>query len=338
MGQRLLDVLRLYRIHTGGATSAVPLVAGFISNCSPVPLLLIGLGSLFHHAWGFSLNEIVDMDIDRRSGLHEGKPLVSGRMTRGQAHFFSLSALLASFTCFIVASLLQEGSVLLVILLLAGASVSGTIYDVWGKRFPLSDIFVGLWLAMLALSASAVSGMDQVTSTPVIAAALLVGIHVLFNNSVEGGIKDAEGDRTSGVRSLAVISGVRWSGSKLYIPGPFCVWAMLLRGAFVVIAAVFSYQISIQEGFGSWISITVSIFGIILFAHSLGFIRSSVHRSRSDLIRTFSQHEVMSLALSLLVVLPAAGIIPAAGLLLLPLIWFILFNRIMFGSTLSPKV
>ncbi len=91
-------------------------------------------------------------------------------------------------------------------------------------------------------------------------------------------------------------------------------------------------------GWGDWFTVLVSILGISLFVNALGFLSGGGRFDRERLVRTFAVHEMASFALSLLVVLPAAG--PVAGLvtLLVPVLWFVLVNRVIYGSEMSPKV
>ncbi|MEA3558840.1 MAG: UbiA family prenyltransferase [Candidatus Thermoplasmatota archaeon] len=338
MSSRFMDILRLYRIHTGAASASVPLIAGIILGAQPVSLLLIGIGAVAHHAWGFSLNEIIDLDVDSSSGVHTNKPLVSGRISKNSAHILSLLALMISFIMFTGAALLEGSSVLFPLSLLLAATISGTIYDLWGKRFPLSDIFVSGWMVFMVLAAGSTVEGSISMDTAVWAAAALGGLHILFNNSVEGGLKDAEGDRRSGARTLAVILGVRWKGDRASVTAPFILWGLFLRSLFVICAMVFTYLIAMSHAWGAWVVVTVGVWGSILFAHSMLFLRAGYKTSRKELIRTFSIHEVLSLGLSLLVVAPAAGVLPAVLVMVLPLVWFIVMNHLMYETSMVPKV
>ncbi|MFO8051503.1 MAG: UbiA family prenyltransferase [Thermoplasmatota archaeon] len=334
----VLDVLRLYRLHSGAATASVALVPGLVAGAGIPTLVVIFIACMAHHAWGFSLNEIMDLEVDSCSGIHPHKPLVSGRISKRIAHLISTTALIISLASFLAASYMESGYIVLTLALVVGATVAGAIYDIRGKNFPLSDIFVGGWLFFLVLASASASAGTGGFVTAVWAAAVLGALHLVFNNSVEGGLKDTEGDRRAGVRSLAVLLGVRSRGSKVLIPPAFRAWGMTLRGVFIILAAVFSYLISVREGWGSWVVVVVSVWGVFLFAHSLLFLRTGERHPRKKMIRTFSVHEVLSFGLSLLVVAPAVGILGAVFLLVLSLVWFMVMNRIMYGTSISPKV
>ncbi len=334
----VLDVLRLFRIHTAMVTASVPGIAAYLAGGGPFLIAGVVMGSIMHHCWGFSLNEIMDLEVDRRDPDLSHKPLVSGRISKSYAHLLSLLALFASFCLFGIGAFLDGGDLAPVMLFLGLATITGGIYDLYGKKFPLSDIFVAMWLGLLVLAAgSAVSGSGPYEIS-IWAIALLGALHILFNNSVEGGLKDVENDRVSGARTFAVVTGSRRSQKGLEIPRVFRYWGVILRAAFILVAAVFSFIISQANDWGPWIVILVSIWGIFLFWHGLGFMRSIVKMDRRSLIATFTKHELMSFTLSLLVVLPQAGIPAILITLSAPVIWTIFFNRIMFKTTLAPKV
>lgn len=332
---RPIDLLRLGRVHTAAATAAVPGMACYLAGGEALPVLLVSLGAFLHHAWGFSLNEIMDLKIDSRSRELSDKPLVSGRLGRKGALAFSLVCLLAAFALFSGAAFLAGKDMLLTLALLSLATVAGGTYDVLGKRFTLSDVLVAMWMLFLVLSSATVGGDIGLS---VWAVAALSSVHLLFNNSVEGGLKDVENDRSCGVPTLATVTGCSGYGGKLKVTTTFFIWAVLLRGAFVTMAAVFGYLISDEAGWGDWYTLLISIMGFVLFMDALGFLKGGKRMERGSLLRAFSVHEMASFGLSLMVVLPAAG--PWAVLVgfLVPVAWFVLVNRIMFRSSMSPKV
>ncbi len=338
MGSSLTDVLRLYRIHTAMATASVAGIAAYIAGGGPFLIIGAVAGSILHHAWGFSLNEVVDLDVDRRNPDLAHKPLVSGRISRGGGILASFIALALSFALFSTGALLEGGDVLIVMILLSASTLCGGIYDLWGKRFPLSDIFVSLWMGLLVMaSAAGVDGWDP-GNLGVIAVAVLSLVHILFNNSVEGGLKDVGNDAGSGSRTLAVVTGCRMKGKKLVVAPVFLAWSLLLRASFVIGSAALVLFIADEAGWGMWIVVVVSVLGAGLFAHALTFLWAGREVERKSLLRTFSLHELASFGISLLVILPAAGILPAVIAFAAPVLWLLFFNRVIFGTGLAPKV
>lgn len=330
-----MDLLRLGRVHTAAATAAVPGLACYLAGGSVLPVVLVTMGAFFHHAWGFSLNEIMDLDVDRKVRELSDKPLVSGRIGRKEAVVFSIICLVVSFSLFIGAAVISGTHLAIPMGVLLLSTISGSVYDILGKRFPLSDVFVSLWMLLLVLTAGAVGGDIDLL---VIAVALLSSVHILFNNSVEGGLKDVENDRRCNVPTLAVVTRCSYRNGKLKVSFPFFLWVVFLRGAFVVMASVFAYLISDNAGWGDWFTIFVSIAGIALFVNALDTLRTGSVFDREQLIKTFAVHEMASFALSLLVVLPIAGPFVAVVALVLPVLWFLFVNRVIYGSGMSPRI
>lgn len=338
MTSRILDVIGLYRLHTALVTAAVPGIAGYIAGGSPFLILSVIAGTVLHHAWAFSLNEIMDLDIDRRNAGLSHKPLVSGRLSVKRGWVLSCGSLLFSFVIFAAGALVSGGSLAAVMTYLLLATIFGGIYDVFGKRFPLSDLFVALWMFFLVMAgAGAVSGPGPYPLA-VWAAASLSFLHILFNNSVEGGLKDVENDRTSDVRSLAIFTGARFRGNHFEIPLSFRSWGMFLRASFIITASVLVVYLAEEADMGNWIMVVVPAAGLLLFAHSMTFLSRRVDKDRTSLIRTFAVHELISFGLCILVVLPAMGPIAALIAFFLPMAWVLFFNRLVYRTGLAPKV
>ncbi|MGA1820265.1 MAG: UbiA family prenyltransferase [Thermoplasmatota archaeon] len=338
MSGRFLDVLSLYRLHTALVTAAVPGIASYIAGGPPIIVASVVIGSVLHHAWGFSLNEIIDYRVDRTNPDLAHKPLVSGRLSKNTAWLLSFGALALSIAFFTGGALLGGGVPLVALILLLAATLAGWVYDLYGKRFPLSDVFVAAWMFFLVLAgAGSVSGWGPYP-VAVWACASLGALHILFNNSVEGGLKDVENDRKAGARTLAVVTRVRIRKGTLRVPTSFMVWGFLLRALFVIGASVFVLFITEGTGVGIWILVAVPLIGLFLAAHSMTFLGRSTAADRGRLIRTFALHEIASFGLSMLVILPAAGVVPAGIAFTAPLAWVVVFNRLIFGTRLVPKV
>ncbi len=333
-----IDILRLFRIHTGAATAAVPALGLLAAGGSYLALAFVVLAGLTHHAWGFSLNEVVDLEVDRRSKGLSHKPLVSGRIPRKVGLVLSIIMGILSFIFISIATLVEGVDPLVPLIFLVLSSLSGTLYNVYGKRFPLSDIFVGVWMFFLVLSAASVSSGWGPYHISIWAVAGLSSIHLVFNNSVEGGMKDVENDRGSGARTFAVVTGNRMRDGRFHLTPVFRGFGISLRGLFVILAAVFSYLIVVEEGFFINMVLLVSVLGILLFHQSLSFLRGTVKMSRKELLKAFSRHEIGSFLLCILVVLPAVGWAPSLVIFIVPALWFILLNRIMYGTEIAPGV
>ncbi|MCK5774373.1 MAG: UbiA prenyltransferase family protein, partial [Thermoplasmata archaeon] len=151
MRTRPTDLLRLFRIHTGAATAAVPALGFLVTGGSYPGLLLVALAALCHHAWGFSLNEVMDLEVDKRAKDLSHKPLVSGRISSKGGLYLSTSMGIVSFLLLMGAAYVEGNDPGIPLGLLLISTVSGIVYNVFGKKFPLSDIFVGGWIFFMVL-------------------------------------------------------------------------------------------------------------------------------------------------------------------------------------------
>ena len=333
----LFDILRFYRIHTGAVTAALPTLAALSLGADTMSALLVFLVAIFHHAWGFSLNELGDLELDRRSDALKHKPLVSGALKKTFAWFLSTLSLLISLSLLVLLIAINEGGLLIPLSLFAGATVSGIVYDIKGKRFP-SDIFVALWILLLVLSTSSSLGDGFRVEIGVLAVGTLSFLQLLFNNSVEGGIKDIENDRISKARTMAIVLDCRAGEKGCILSSPFVTWGLFLRGAFVIAAGVFSMMISISAGWGLWWAALVSVVAVSIFAHSFRFLKRELIIDRKELLGIFSKHEMASVLVLCAVVLPIAGILETIIIIVIAVLWFVVMNRMMYGTGIKPGV
>ena len=333
-----LPILRLTRVHTAAASAAVPAAA--VVALGGEPLLAIGVffAVVLHHIWGFSLNEVMDLEVDRRSGIHSDKPLVSGAVTLCQARIIVLVSLISSYLLFLAMAFINGSNITVVLFPLTLSTLMGYIYDAYGKRFPLSDVFVGGWMFLLVLSAGTLVDGDIPGDAVIWGIGALIFLHLVFNNSVEGGLKDAVTDRRSGVRSVAVLSGVREEKGWLILPAGFRVWGIGLRIAFCSLIPALFHVLSPSSEPYTTLTIFVAVLSIALFACSLSFLERRIRYDRLQLLGAFSKHEMASFLLSIVAILPAIGLLAGALLFLIPVVWFVVFNRLMYRTSIKPAV
>jgi 4-hydroxybenzoate polyprenyltransferase len=333
----LREILKLYRIHTGAASAAVPTLAVLSGGANLGTGSLVFVMALFHHAWAFSLNEIGDLEIDRRSDDLSGKPLVSGSIGIPTAWILSSFALLISLVTVIIISIINGTSPVVPLFLITVATASGIVYDLGGKKFP-SDILVSTWILFIILAGWFATGPGAEVPLGVIAVSIMAPLHILFNNSVEGGIKDVENDRRTGARTMAVVLGCRKRDRSTVLSSAFYSWSILLRAAFVVSASILGYLIYLKVEPDPVYLVAALVAPILVFTHSLIFIKRSNRMERGSLIRVFSLHEILSFALSCFIIAPLVGWIETAVIFLVSALWFLVFNRLIYGTRMQPGV
>jgi len=191
---------------------AFAVVVGALCALMGRPLREVGLSALVVLLSQLALglvDDVVDIDVDRRSGA-AGKPLAEERAARGNATF-----LVAALVIVLVPLSLQLGTAAGLFLL--GTLVVGYVQDRWLQGTPLS--WVG-WAATFALLTCFVAyggwaheavGTAPVTTFLVLAAVLGVLVH--FPTTLPDLVEDNE----AGVRSLPLRVALRTGAPRLLV-------------------------------------------------------------------------------------------------------------------------
>jgi geranylgeranylglycerol-phosphate geranylgeranyltransferase len=150
---------------------------------------------------GNILNDCFDLGVDRINKPR--RPLPSGRITRraALAWYAALSVVITAVACFLIPR--PAG------LLIMGWEVALALYAAWLKRHLVTGT-----LLVAAISSSAFFAGAMLAGNPpaAIIPAAIAFAFVLCREIVKGA-EDVDGDRSGGVRTLAVVLGERRAGS-----------------------------------------------------------------------------------------------------------------------------
>jgi 4-hydroxybenzoate polyprenyltransferase len=202
----IIGLDRLVRLHFFGAT----LMIGLLGAASVAPLALDArLGGLilvcfFVHVFGYVLNDVIDLPVDRLEPSRAMDPLVRGviRPWQALAVAFAQLPLALGVTALLDGGAYAYGS-------LAVGFVMLMVYDVWGKRFvvpPVTDAAQGIAWGSLAFYGAALMGSPNFLT--VVVGGYMAGF-ILLINGVHGGLRDLENDRSCGRRTTSIFFGVR---------------------------------------------------------------------------------------------------------------------------------
>ncbi len=325
------EYLRLCRVQTSALTAVAPII-GYLLSFSVfareviylvVPLFIVGF---FGHIYGNVLNEIADMELDRRSVFLEGKPLVKGTVSVKGAKLTAVLALAISLAMAVYLS-----PKLIPLLFIALATVCATTYNLWGKRFYGSDFILALGIAAMVFYGYSINGGFPSLFSPVFTISLLSFLQVLFNNSVEGGIKDLENDRRTGIKTMAIMFGCDYENGP-ELTRSFIAYADAIK--LVSILLVFYWLWPLASLPLMLIALLLSIGMLVTLAKFISF----GGEDRKKLKRIFSAHEIATYFLTLVLL---AAFIPLLWIVLLaaiPLIFYLLSNIALHGNPLSPGV
>lgn len=325
--------LQLFRIQTAVATASAPLLGGMVMGLRDgVLLFLLFVVGLLLHVYGFVLNEIFDVEVDRKSGDLQGKPLVSGDISVRQAYgVVVVSVVVLCVVMGVVFSSVVSFVLLVISLVLAG------VYDVFGKRLVGADFVLAGSFFFICLCGSSTVSLEF--SLVAILLGLIFFIQIVFNNAVEGGLKDVDHDFLAGAKTLALRLGVVVDKGVLRVSKRFWLFSLCVKGVFVVLVLWLGVQPGLQVLFGEGFLVFVIAFLLLLGSvfFMVRFLRLGVF-DRSRLKRLFSGHEMSAYAALLLMLYPVIGLEWSVFLIVLPLVWFLVFNMGLYGTLLEPRV
>ena len=333
-----LEYLKLFRLQTGATTALAPVIGylvlaaqlSYSVNLKEI-VLIFSIGILMH-IFVFVLNEFIDLDVDRLSPDLAGKPLVKGTVAPNSALALAFAAMILSYALTIL-YLFDPWT----IIMLSLAFEFGAIYDIYGKRFAGSDFMLALWIFFFCLFGASVVG-HQYTGLLYLVAGLGF-FQILFNNAIEGGLKDSDHDATAGARTLAGVLGVRVINKKLIVTRSFKLASYTIKLAYLAIVVILIYFsiLRISNIFDYLHFFIIIILILIILATQHKFLNETKFM-RDKLKRIFSVHEIATFYLSALILLQLLGVVTIIYLLILPLIWYIILNLVLYGKPLEPKV
>jgi 4-hydroxybenzoate polyprenyltransferase len=333
-----IEYLKLFRLQTGATTAVAPIIGYLVmaaqTNYSIILLeiLIIFVIGIIMHIFEFVLNEYIDLEVDRQSPDLKEKPLVKGTVSSLAALAVVIAAVIFSY---IFAFIFFFD--LWTIILLTLAFEFGAIYDIYGKHFAGSDFTLAAWIFFFCLFGASIVSMEFTGLLYLVAG--LGFFQILFNNSIEGGLKDADHDATAGAKTLAHSLGVRVKNRRLIIPNTFRFASYSIKLAHLSIFALIIYieTIKLSHYFDYGIFILI-IFLVFIILYSLRqFLAQKLFR-RDRLKRIFSVHEIATFYIVPLVLFQQIGFIAVMFLLLLPLVWYLSLNLVLYGKPLEPRV
>jgi 4-hydroxybenzoate polyprenyltransferase len=331
---RTAEYLRLLRLQTAAVTALTPLIGSLIMGQHDIFLLIIlFLIGFLYHIYGFVLNEYIDVEVDKKSVDLKKKPLVSGIVPKGHALFIAL----LSCACACLLTIYFFPSVLPILFLLF-AILLGGIYDAYGKKIPGSDFILGLGFFSICLMGASTVSYNFTILIYIVCSIYFV--HIVFNNAVEGGLKDVDHDYMAGAKTLATRMGVNVQNGKLKVTKIFATFSYSIKIIFMGLIVLLCLQPEINLSFSYRYAIQIVLivfFTVIVFLTMYKFLHSSIF-DRSRLKRLFSVHEISSYFMLIISLSPLIELRSTILLVLLPFIWYIFFNFILYGKLLQPQV
>jgi 4-hydroxybenzoate polyprenyltransferase len=226
------------------------LLAAWKGAPPPRLLLIFFLGSFFMRSAGCVINDILDRHIDGAVERTKNRPIVSGRISVGEAFAVFL------FFCLLSASLLPFLNSLT--LKVAGVGLLTTIlYPLFKRFFPIPQLFMGVPFGMVAPVMAWTASRNELSW-----AAVFIGLAGLFWSTAYDlvyAISDRDDDIKAGVRSGAVtfgdhlwlaflLFGILSSGFLLMASFRLEIFKALPFAIFLFVLLIFYQSYKVREG------------------------------------------------------------------------------------------
>jgi 4-hydroxybenzoate polyprenyltransferase len=332
---------RLLRIPGLGALGIPPVIGaltvGMMDGYNLILLFFIGSVSAMY---GFILNDYADIELDRLIPELKGKPLVDGTIHPKTAVFICFFLVLFAFFFLFLLWYGQnvDTSKFLAMMCIFLAGILGSIYDLYGKKFPGSDAFVSISMSFLFLLGALSFGTPTIITWIIFVLTFNQSLHM---NAVEGGIKDADHDYLMGVKNLALGSGVKVDGENLHIPTSFKAFGMGIRLTSAVLLFVpFVFFREFLVYYKPWqpiimVLLAVATFVVLFFSMKLislkKFDRSAIRKYIG--IQSFLRYSLVPIML-----IPIIGILPSVILIVFPIAWYIIFTPLLGEKLFRPRM
>lgn len=331
--KKFIEYIRLLRLQGAATTSAAILINSLIMGLrNPFQLFILFVIGLLSHTFVFVLNEYADIQVDKKSQDLKKKPLVSGTIPKEHAAFI---ALLAGFFAYVLTIIVFQS--VFPIIFLSLALLLGGIYDLYGKRIIASDLFIAGACFFICLFGASTISIDFTNIVYIVSIACF--FHILFNNAVEGGLKDVDHDFLAGAKTTATRLGVRIKDGKLKVTKSFSTFAYIVKSIYIGLVVLIGFlpEINLWQSNEDLIQFIVVLLIVIIYVSLYKFWHPSDF-DRPQLLRIFGVHEIAAYFLGPVILIPLIGYCFSLLLLLFPLFWFIICNITLYRKIMPPQI
>lgn len=326
------EYLKLARSFNAGLTALAPIVGAVaMEQFELTHLILLFLIGFFGHSYGFAINDILDLKIDRTCKEIGDRPLLSKKITLQKALIFAISCAIISFLLAIYLAWRTNHYFPFIILILS--SISITIYDLISKKYAGIDIFVAGAIFLLILYGSATVSINLTLLAWIVI--VLGTIQVFFMQFIAGGLKDIENDFKQGAKTIGIKIGVRMEEGLVKIPYSFKIFGYSIQLTELVLLFTPFFLIFSPLNIYHYIQIIALIFFSFLMLFISFKLLNIKYFERNKVRRLIGSHfqiNYMLVPVMLMALTPWAIFLAIA-----PLLIFLFSNIILHGTLLQPK-
>jgi 4-hydroxybenzoate polyprenyltransferase len=342
MKETIRAYTRLTRFHTVPlemvpATVGAVVATGGLFNRQVLPWVVFGA---LYHLVVYGQNSLEDWrrgwDKDDPNKQHH--PLNAGMMSQREASLFvyGLFALTVGYTVAIA------GNWLAIALFLTGLPITGSLYNIVGKRTRWKFLFIAYaHTTVFAVPYFAIAGA---VDTAFIVGCLYLFSWVVFQIAVSGEVKDMAQDEANFLKALG--SRVESSGdgylvtfspgAKLFSYASRAVTVALGIGFGHLVARRYDTAGSALAGLGVTELMLAGV-GALSLVLTWSMLRNGPF-NRTERIATMSKIEATSVLILLVAVVSVIGMPAAVFLFLGSGVWVMVFNKIEWGTLVAPDV
>jgi len=334
MSRKILEYAKLLTFHQWGV-SCLTGVYGALSagEFDFLPLFLLALTGVCFTVYGAVLNDYVDVDVDKMSKDLQDRPLVKGSILRKNALYISISAPVIAYLIFFIGMYLDVFIFDIFSLMVITLGVFfGAVYNFFGKKIIGSDIFVAFASSFFCLFGAML--VSNTISNLTIVIVCLVFLQIFYMNSVIGGLKDADHDYKMKTKNIAYAMGVKIN-KKVIIPISFKIFGLLFRisSAIILFLPVLFFR---DFPYLIWQPVLMLVMLIAIFYITIKMLTIKKF-DRNQFRKLISAQTFLRYAIVPVMLLSFIGIRFFLFLIIFPILWYAIFNKIIYGNLFQPK-
>lgn len=288
-----------------------------------LPLFLLLMIGVFKTIHGSVMNDFFDIKVDKLSRNPNERPLVSGEISKNTAIIIVLLTVIFTFAIFFGYFYRDHPSFYYAFFCIIIAAIVGNVYNKYGKKFVGSDFLVGFSEGIFVLIGAYLVSPDGQLSIFTWLIFLLVFSQYLFMNMIIGGMKDSDHDYLIKVKNVAIKTGVILTkDKKIHLPISFISIGLIIRffSAFLVFVPFIFYNVYFELWEITALILVVSM--VILLTFRLLSLKSFVQHKK--VLGLFAFQGVLRYSFVPFLLMPLIGLASTIGLILLPLIWYLI--------------
>ena len=259
----LIRVDALLHLHTYGGTLVWPVMGVVSTRPDRLTALLpaVVLVTLAFNSFGYMLNDVVDLSVDRTNPLRQDSVLVQGLMRSWQVLALALALIPGMVALHFVFGLPAPA-----LRFLLAAIVTMVVYDLYGKRCRLPllmDSVLGACGVALVLYGASLTGgvLNRVT----IHVALSAAVFALLINAFLNDLRDLANDHLHGARRTAAFLGSHARAGSRTISRLLGFYCLQLQLFLVTLALLAAHTLGGLAGRRLWALTLVAVAQVIAY-------------------------------------------------------------------------